>query len=55
MPNDLDLYVNLNIEMTIVLVQWISFAAMPSGTLSSLSVVTIGSISVVFCDSVVGV
>ena len=52
---DLDLYVYLNIEMAIVLLQWVSFAAMPSRTLSPLSVVTVGSISGVFCHSVVGV
>ena len=35
-PGDLDLYVNLNIEMAIVLLQWISFAAMPSRTLNRI-------------------
>ena len=55
MPSDSDLYVYLKIEMAIVLVQWVSFAAMPSRTLNSLSVETVGSISVVFCYSVVGV
>ena len=54
-PGDLDLYVYLNIEMAIVLFQWVSFAAMPSRTLDPLSVVTVGSILVVFCHSVVGV
>ena len=54
-PGDLDLYVYLNIEIAIVLLQWVSFAAMPSRTLNPLSVVTVGSISGVFCHSVVGV
>ena len=54
-PSDLDLYVYLNIEMAIVLLQWVSFAARPSRTLNPLSVVTVGSISGVFCHSVVGV
>ena len=39
-----DLYVYLNIEMAIVLLQWVSFAVMPSRTLSPLIVVTVGSI-----------
>ncbi|XP_063712893.1 golgin subfamily A member 6-like protein 22 [Symsagittifera roscoffensis] len=43
---DLDLCVNLNIEMAIVRLHWVSFAAMPSRTLNSLSVVTVGSMSV---------
>ena len=55
MPGELDLYVYLNIEMATVLFQWVSFAAMPSLTLNPLSVVTVGSISGVFCHSVVGV
>ena len=54
-PGDLDLYVYLNIEMAIVLLQWVSFAAMPSRTLNPLGVVTVGSMSGVFCHSVVGV
>ena len=54
-PDDLDLYVYLNIEMAIVWLQWVSFAAMPSRTLNPLSVVTVGGMSVVFCHSVVGV
>ena len=54
-PGDLDLYVYLNIEMANVQLQWISFAAMPSRTLNPLSVVTVGSMSGVFCHSVVGV
>ena len=54
-PADLDLYVYLNIEMANVLFQWVSFVAMPSRTLNPLSVVTVGSISGVFCHSVVGV
>ena len=61
-PGDLDLYiylnilyVYLNIEMAIVLLQWVSFAAMPSRTLNPLSVVTVGSISGLVCPSVVGV
>ena len=41
MADDLDLHVYLNIEMTIVLLQWISFSAMPSGTSNPLSVVTV--------------
>ena len=45
-PGDLDLYVYLNIEMAIVLLQWVSFAAMPSRTLNPFSVVTVGSMSV---------
>ena len=54
-PGDLDLYVYLNIEMAIVRLQWVSFAAMPSRTLNPLSVVTVGSMSGVSCHSVVGV
>ena len=44
-PGDLDLYVYLNIELAIVLLQWVSFAAMPSRTLNPLSVVIVGSMS----------
>ena len=55
MPGDLDLYVYLNMEMFIVLLQWISFCAMPSRTLNPLSVVIVGSMSSGFCHSVVGV
>ena len=44
-PGDLDLYGYLNIEMAIVLLQWVSFAAMPSRTLIPLSVVIVGSMS----------
>ena len=55
MPGDLDLYVYLNIEMAIVLLQWTSFSAMSNRTLNPLSVVTVGSKSGGFCDSVVGV
>ena len=51
---DLDLYVYFNIEMAIVRLQWVSFAAMPSRTSNPLIVVTVGS-SGVFCHSVVGV
>ena len=54
-PGELDLYVHLNIEMAIVVLQWVSFAAMPSRTLNPLSVVTVGSMSGGFCHSVVGV
>ena len=54
-PGDLDLYVYLNIEIAIVLFQWVSFVAMPSCTLNPLSVVTEGSMSGLFCHSVVGV
>ena len=54
-PGELDLYVYLNIEMTIVLLQWASFAAMRSNTLNPLSVVTAGSMSGGSCHSVVGV
>ena len=54
-PGDLDLYVCLKIEMVIVRVEWDSFAAVPSRTLKPLSVVTVGSMSGVFCHSVVGV
>ena len=43
-PCKSDLYIYLNIEMAIGLVQWSSFAAMPSRTLNPLSVVTVGSI-----------
>ena len=52
MPGDLDLYVYLNFEMAIVLLQWISFSAMPNRTLNPLSVVTVGSMSGGFCHSV---
>ena len=55
MAGDLDLYVYLNIEIAIVLLQWISFSAMPSRTLNPLSVVTVGSMSGGFCNSAVGV
>ena len=54
-PGDLDLYVYLNIEMDIVLLQWVFFAAMPSLTLNPLGVVTVGSMSGVFCYSAAGV
>ena len=54
-PGDSDLYVYLSIEMAIVRLQWVSFAAMSSRTLIRLSVVTDGSMSGVFCHSVVGV
>ena len=54
-PGDWDLYVYLNIEIAIVLLQWVSFAAMPSRTLNQLSVMTVGSMSDMFCHSVVGV
>ena len=54
-PGDWDLYVYLNIEIAIVLLQWVSFAAMPSRTLIQLSVMTVGSMSDMFCHSVVGV
>ena len=43
-PGDLNLYVYLNIEIAIVLFQWVSFVAMPSRTLNPLNVVTVGSI-----------
>ena len=55
MPGDLDLYLYLNIEMAIVLLQWNSFFAMPSRTLNPLSVVTVGSMSGGFYHSVVEV
>ena len=45
LPGDLDLYVYSNIEMANDLLQWIAFAAMPSRTLNSLSVVIVGSMS----------
>ena len=54
-PGELVPYVYLNIEMAIVLFQWVSFVAMPSRTLNPLSVVTVGSMSGVLCHSVVGV
>ena len=54
-PGDLDLYVYLNIEIPIVRLRWISFAAMPSRTVKPLSVVTVGGMSGVFCNSIVGV
>ena len=44
-PDDLDLYPYLQIEMAYVLFQWISFAATPSRTLNPLSVVIVGSMS----------
>ena len=50
-PDDLD----MNIEMAIVRLQWVSLTAMPSRTLNPLSVVTVGSMSGVSCHSVVGV
>ena len=56
-PGDLDLYVYLNIEMAIVLLQWVSYAAIPSGTLNPLSVVIVGSMSGGFANpywSVIG-
>ena len=55
MAGDLDLYLYLNIEMAIVLLQWIFFSAMTNRTLNPLSVVTLGSMSGGFCHSVVGV
>ena len=55
MPGDLGVYVYLNIEIAIVQLQWVYFVAMPSRTLNALSVVTVGSMSAVFCHSVVGV
>ena len=55
MPDDLDLYIYLKIEMAIVLYQWVSFAAILSRTLNPLSVVTVGNISGELCHSVVGV
>ena len=54
-PDDLDLYVYLIIEMPSVRLQWVSFTAMPSLTLNPLSVVTVGSVSGGSCHSVVGV
>ena len=54
-PNDLDLYVYLNIEMAIVRLQLVSFTAMPIRTLNPLRVVTIGSMSGGSCHSVVRV
>ena len=54
-PGNLELYVYLNIDMAIVLFQWVSFVAMPSRSLNPLSVVTVGGRSGVFCHSVVGV
>ena len=53
MPGDLNLYVNLNIEMAIVLLQWISLSVMPSRTLNPLRVVTVGSMSGGICHCVV--
>ena len=50
-PGDLDLYVYLNIEMAIVLLQLVSFAAMPRRTLNSLSVLIVGVMSVAFAIS----
>ena len=52
-PGDLGLYLYLNIEMPIVQLQWVSFAAMPSRTLNPLVVVTVVSMSGVSCHSVV--
>ena len=54
-PGDLDLYIYMNIEMAIVLFKWVSFVAMPIRTLNLLSSVTVGSMSGVFCHSVIGV
>ena len=54
MPGDLDLYVYLNIEMVIVLLQLI-FSAMPICTLNPFSVVIVGSLSGGFYHSVIGV
>ena len=54
-PGDLDLYIYLNIEMVILRLQWVSFAAMPSRNFNPLSVVTVGGMSGVFCHSVAGV
>ena len=54
-PGDSDLYVYLNVEMAIVLLKWVSFAAMPSRTLKPLSIVTVGSMSGGLCRSVVRV
>ena len=50
-PGDLDLYVYLNIEMAIVLLQLVSFAAMPRRTLNPLSVLIVGVMSVGFAIS----
>ena len=50
-PGDLDLYVYLNIEMAIVLLQLVSFAAMPRRTLNPLSVLIVGVMSVSFAIS----
>ena len=55
MPGDLDLYVYLNIEMAIVLLQWICFSAITNRTLNPFSVMTVGRMSGGFCHSVVGV
>ena len=54
-PGDLDLYVYLNVEMAIVRLQWVSFAATPSRTSNPLNVVTVSSTLDVFCHSVVEV
>ena len=54
-PGDSDLYVYLNIEIAIVLLQWVCFAAMPSRNLNPLSVVIVGSMSSGSCHSVIGV
>ena len=54
-PGHLNLYVCLNIEVAIVRLQWVSFAAMPSRTLNPLSVVTVGSMSVASRHIVFGV
>ena len=40
--------------MAIVLFRWVSFVAMPSRTLNPLCVVTVGSMSGVFCHSIAG-
>ena len=54
-PGDSDLFAYLSIEMAIVLLQWVSFAAMPRRTLNPLSVVTVGCMSGGSCHSVVEV
>ena len=53
MPGDLNLYVYLNIEMAIVLLQLIFFPVLPSRNLNQLSVVTVGIMLGGFCHSVV--
>ena len=54
-PGDSDLYVYMNIEMAIALLQWVFFAAMPSRTLNQLNIVTVDSMSGRSCHSVDGV